>query len=77
MTPYRATISWRGPGGIRRDTTSTVRDFPQMVELLSKGPDGWTVAVVSLLDEEPHVVDKFAVWRRQLEDGTSGEVLPC
>lgn len=69
----RVHIVWRGPGGIRLDTTSTVRDFPEMVSLLSKGPDGWSVAVVALLDLD----EKFAVWRRQLEIGISGEVPPC
>lgn len=73
----RVHVTWRGPGGLRQDKASTVRDFPELVELLASGPAGWSVAVVALFNEEPHVVDKFAVWRRQLENCVAGEAPSC
>lgn len=50
MTDYRVAITWRGPRDVRRDKTDTVQGLSQIPELLSKGPDGWTVAYVTITE---------------------------
>ncbi|MER9596085.1 hypothetical protein [Mesorhizobium sp. M0244] len=52
---YRVTVTWRGPGDVRKNAAETVADPTQAGELLagSQAPQGWTtafVAVVELID---------------------------
>ncbi|WP_292469181.1 hypothetical protein [Mesorhizobium sp.] len=47
---YRIAVTWRGPGNVRQDQTETVNGLSQISEVLGRGPDGWTVAYVTITE---------------------------
>lgn len=50
MTAYQIAVTWRGPRDVRKNLTRTVDDLSQVADLLGKGPDGWTIAYVTITE---------------------------
>lgn len=52
-TTYQIAVTFRGPRDVRKDATRTTDDLSQVAELLGKGPDGWTVAYLTIIEVAP------------------------
>lgn len=65
MTANRVAVEWRGPRGLRQEETEPfTNEMSQIVDMLERGPEHWTLSRIDFLDD-PFIPPIF-VWRLEL-----------
>lgn len=50
MSTYRIDLTWCAPGNVRRSETRETHNLAKAGEILTEGPDGWTIVFVTVTE---------------------------